>query len=998
MTDNSLLGSHQPPFEPGFNRWRSKSRGKLFLRLAQPEAENEASSGRVFWITGLSGAGKTTVGQELCSRLRAAGRSVTFLDGDALRAAISEDLGHSADNRRRSAMRNARLCQLLAGQGADVVCATISLFHEVQSWNRENIPGYREIYLRVPVDELRRRDSKGIYSGAQGGDARDVVGLDVPAEAPDAPDLVLDNYGALDVATVVDRILAVCARRDAAGAVQPASLVAFQTKAESLEALAPLLRNGHVLPQVRFSVGAWRSDAARVLAAVTAAPWGSGRVIVRSSARSEDGAAGGSQAGRYDSVLGVVGSTAVAQAIDRVIESFASDGSDDDQIFVQPMLDRVAMAGVVFSRSPSGGPYFIINYDDSSGLTDRVTAGVGDHLETFLCLKSRPDACPPSLAPVIALVSELETLLACDAIDVEFAIDDDGELYLLQARPLTVDPEGRAADAKVDAALADVARKVKLLSRPHPYLYGSRAIFGVMPDWNPAEIIGVRPWPLSLSLYRELITDAIWAYQRDNYGYKNLRSFPLLVSFCGLPYIDVRVSFNSFIPRDVPDDLAGRLVNYYIDRLLSEPHLHDKVEFEIIFSCYTLDLPKRMGRLAEAGFSPEDLAELSGALRHLTNRIIYGETALWRRDRAKIDLLARRLPTICNAQIDKIGRIYWLIEDCKRYGTLPFAGLARAGFIAVQLLQSFVEVGVLNTGERATFMASVDTVGSRIGQDFAQLPKADFLVRYGHLRPGTYDILSPRYDEAPDLYFDWSSARPTASAPPRFALSIEQLRRIEQLLKEHQLDIDVLSLIEFIKAGIEGREYAKFVFTRSLSDALSLIRQLGEDHGLSAEDCAFLNYDAIRTLYSESGSVREVLLESVAHGRERHALTRNLVLPPIIASPDEVFAFHLSPSQPNFITRKSVTAPVASVGDPPESFAGRILFVPSADPGFDWIFTRDISGFVTQFGGANSHMAIRAGELGIPAVIGAGEVLFRRWQTAGKLCLDCTNQKVLVIA
>jgi glutamine kinase len=964
----------------------------------EPEDEHEASPGRVFWITGLSGTGKTTVGRELSSRLRAAGRPVTFLDGDALRAAIAEDLDHSAGHRRRSAMRNARLCRLLARQGADVVCATISLFHEVQRWNRENIPGYREIYLRVPIDVLCRRDSKGIYTGAQRGNARDIVGLDVPAEAPEAPDLVLDNYGTLDVATAVDRILAVCASLDGAGLAQRTRPVAFKTKAESLEALAPLLRNGRVLPQVRFSVGDWRSNAAGMLAAVAAAPWGSERVIVRSSAQGEDGAAGSSLAGKYDSVLGVVGGAAVAQAIDRVIDSFANNGNDDDQIFVQPMLDRVAMAGVAFSRSPGGGPYFIINYDDRSGLTDRVTAGVGDNLEAFLCLKSRADACPPSLAPVIALVSELETLLACDAIDVEFAVGDDGQLYLLQVRPLAVDCLGQAADATVDTTLADVARKVELLSRPHPYLHGSRAIFGVMPDWNPAEIIGLRPWPLSLSLYRELVTDAIWAYQRDNYGYKNLRSFPLLVSFHGLPYIDVRVSFNSFIPRDVPDDLAGRLVNYYIDRLLSEPHLHDKVEFEIIFSCYTLDLPKRMGKLAEHGFSAEDLAELSGALRRLTNRIMHGYTALWRGDRAKIDVLAQRISTICNAPLDKISRIYWLIEDCKRYGTLPFAGLARAGFIAVQLLQSFVDVGVLNAEERATFMASVDTVGSRIGQDFAQLSREGFLARYGHLRPGTYDIVSPRYDEAPDLYFDWSSARPTVSGPPRFTLSIEQLRRIEQLLKEHELDIDVLSFIEFIKAGIEGREYAKFVFTRSLSDALSLIRQLGEDHGLSVEDCAFLSYDAIRSLYSESSSVRETLLESVRHGRERHALTRNLVLPPIIASPDEVFAFHLPPSQPNFITRKSVTAPVALVGDPPDSFTGRILFLPSADPGFDWIFTRGISGFVTQFGGANSHMAIRASELGIPAVIGAGESLFQRWQTARKLCLDCTNQKVLVIA
>jgi adenylylsulfate kinase-like enzyme/phosphohistidine swiveling domain-containing protein len=963
----------------------------------QQSAETTAATGRVYWITGLSGAGKTTIGQELWRRLRAAGRSVVFLDGDALREVIAEDLGHTTSSRHKSALRNARLCRMLSDQGQDVVCPTISMFHDVQQWNRENIPGYREIYLQVPLVELQRRDAKGIYAAAQRGELRDVVGLDVPAELPKAPDLTLDNFGALDVSAAVDRIWIECVLRDTTRSGMTTSALRFGTKAETLEMLAPRLRGARVLPQVCFSVAEWHRSRGRVLANIAAEPWGSRALIVRSSAQGEDGPTS-SQAGRYDSILGVVGAANLAQAVEQVIASYTRDGDSNDQVFVQPMLEHVSMAGVAFSRPPSGGPYYIVNYDERSGRTDLVTGGVGDNLQTLLCLRSRVDACPPALSAVIALVRELEDTFACDAIDVEFAIDGEGQLYLLQVRRLNVDRRNKCPDAQVDAALIDVARKVELLSRPHPFLHGSRSIFGVMPDWNPAEIIGLRPWPLSLSLYRELVTDAIWAYQRDNYGYQNLRSFPLLVSFHGLPYIDVRVSFNSFIPRDVPADLAGRLVNYYIDRLLAEPQLHDKVEFEIIFSCYTLDLPQRIGTLEQNGFSKSEITELSGALRRLTNRIIHGETALWRRDRAKIDLLAQRLPKIADAKIDKISRIYWLIEDCKRYGTLPFAGLARAGFIAVQLLQSFVAAGILDAEEHATFMASVDTVGSRIGHDFAHLTKAEFLSRYGHLRPGTYDILSPRYDEAPDMYFDWSGVRTGSGTQPRFALSIPQLRRIEQLLKEHQLEIDVLSLIEFIKAGIEGREFAKFVFTRSLSDALSLIRQMGEEYGLSVEDCAYMDYDAIRTLYSESGSVRERLLDSIAQGRARHALTRNLILPPVIAAPGEVFAFHLPPSQPNFITRKSVTAPVARVTDPADSFAGRILFVPSADPGFDWIFTRGISGFVTQFGGANSHMAIRAGELGIPAVIGAGETLYKRWQSAQKLCLDCTNQRVSLIA
>ena len=463
---------------------------------------------------------------------------------------------------------------------------------------------------------------------------------------------------------------------------------------------------------------------------------------------------------------------------------------------------------------------------------------------------------PQPLLPVVKLLAELELLLASDTLDIEFAVDRHGELYLLQVRPLVINTNAllpRPDD--FDRVVSHIACKVDLLSRQHPYLNGRRAIFGVMPDWNPAEIIGLRPKTLALTLYQEVITDSIWAYQRDNYGYKNLRSFPLMVSFHGLPYIDVRVSFNSFVPQDVDGALADKLVNYYIERLAAEPTLHDKVEFEIIFSCHTFDLAERISVLERHGFSKDEIIKLSESLRCLTNRIIHGETGLWRQDRAKIDILAKRLDTIRNAKIDKISSIYWLIEDCKRYGTLPFAGLARAGFIAVQLLRSLVTTGVLDEFEYAAFLANLETVGSRIGRDFASLSRTEFLERYGHLRPGTYDILSPRYDEAPDLYFDWAAPRAPAPAAPRFALSVTQLRQIERLLREHQLEHDVLGLIDFIKAAIEGREFAKFVFTRSLSEALVLIRQLGEEHGIGLEDCAFLDFTIIRDLYRESGAV-----------------------------------------------------------------------------------------------------------------------------------------------
>ena len=159
------------------------------------EENMDFNTGPVYWLTGLSGAGKSTIGNLLAERLRLAGESVIYLDGDVLREVFGHDRGHSLEDRLAVAYRNARLCRMLSEQGVTVVCATISMFEEVRSWNREHITSYREIYLRVAMETLIKRDPKGIYARALEGKLDHVMGIDLPIEEPISPDLILDNDG-----------------------------------------------------------------------------------------------------------------------------------------------------------------------------------------------------------------------------------------------------------------------------------------------------------------------------------------------------------------------------------------------------------------------------------------------------------------------------------------------------------------------------------------------------------------------------------------------------------------------------------------------------------------------------------------------------------------------------------------------------------------------------------------------------------------------------------
>lgn len=149
----------------------------------------------VYWLTGLSGAGKTTIGKILYNKLKAQHVNTVFLDGDTLRDVFGNDLGYSEDDRRACAMRYARLCRLMQQQEIHVVCCTISMFDSVRAWNREHIENYHEIYVKVSDETLRRRDQKGLYSRYQNGEEQELAGYQVGIELPKEPDLILVNDG-----------------------------------------------------------------------------------------------------------------------------------------------------------------------------------------------------------------------------------------------------------------------------------------------------------------------------------------------------------------------------------------------------------------------------------------------------------------------------------------------------------------------------------------------------------------------------------------------------------------------------------------------------------------------------------------------------------------------------------------------------------------------------------------------------------------------------------
>lgn len=163
--------------------------------------------GILYWITGLSGAGKTTIGNALYYQLKNEQDNLVILDGDILKNLVGDSLGYTKEDRKKRAYYYSSLCKTLTDQGISVIICTIAMYNEVREWNRKHIERYVEVFLSVDKEVLIRRDRKGLYSGQTAGKIKEVAGIDQDVEFPENPDIIIQNDGTKSVEECVEEIL-----------------------------------------------------------------------------------------------------------------------------------------------------------------------------------------------------------------------------------------------------------------------------------------------------------------------------------------------------------------------------------------------------------------------------------------------------------------------------------------------------------------------------------------------------------------------------------------------------------------------------------------------------------------------------------------------------------------------------------------------------------------------------------------------------------------------
>ena len=781
----------------------------------------------------------------------------------------------------------------------------------------------------------------------------------------------------------------------------------FKSKSLTLKLLKKQLKKSKIEDIFDFTVEQWINNENLILQKITKSF--STNIIIRSSAIGEDSIEK-SQAGNYLSILNIdpKSKSKVKSSIQSVINSYKNkkNFNKKNQILIQTQTNNIKISGVIFTRTPDiGSPYYIVNYE-TTGATDGVTKGVVNNtIKIFR--NSKLNKSQRIWKSLLDSIKEIEQVVNNSLLDIEFGITKSNKVVIFQVRPITtINSKNIIEDSKIEK-LIESSKKQFNKKNYEKSLFGKYTIFSDMADWNPAEIIGHDTNVLDYSLYDFLIMDYSWHKGREIIGYQKT-SINLMTRFGNKPYVDIRASFNSLIPDNINKKLKNKLIEFYFKKLEKYPYLHDKIEFEILFTCYEPFFQERLNELKSYNFKNSEIKILKQNLLEFTNKLINNFHSISEECNNSINQMKNNRIKIINKlskssrkNKDLFNASELLLKDCKSLGTIYFSTMARIAFIASIILKNLVRSGHVSEKFLDEFMNSINSPLSQFQNDQInymkkKITKKQFLQKYGHLRPGTYDITATRYDK--DSRFlqnmELLNFKQTKKNPIKF-------KNLDEIFKKSGLIFSEVDFYDFVKNSIVQREEMKFQFTKNLSDALEYIAEAGKNLGFTRDELSNLE---IKTIINDPKNLKiKTLTEKwnnkIQKSKEKHSLNKNMILPPIISSNDD-FSFISYPySKPNFITSKKLFSellPIKKI-DNLSILKEKIILLENADPGYDWIFSYHPSGLITKYGGVASHMAIRCAELGLPAAIGCGELLYEKLKHASKINLDCQNSQIIIL-
>jgi phosphoenolpyruvate synthase/pyruvate phosphate dikinase len=786
------------------------------------------------------------------------------------------------------------------------------------------------------------------------------------------------------------------------------NLSLFTSKSNVLQFLQKKVKCSHIEKIFVFTVEDWNFDRNLILSKIHN-NFLNKKIIVRSSAMGEDSEEN-SQAGSYESILNVKSNSKsdLISSISKVIKSYTdkSNNNIQNQILVQTQTQNIISSGVVFTRtSDTGSPYYVINYEDGESTVGVTHGSVNQTIKILRNSKNKKILKKWKL--LISSIGEIELILKTNLLDIEFGITKGNDIIIFQVRPIT-----SLQNSNVENLDTQIFNQVLKNQKKYLKLQNSSSILSKplilsdMADWNPAEIIGSNPNPLDYSLYDYLIMKNAWFAGRLFLDYRSFKPHSLMMKFGNKPYVNTNISFASMIPKIIDTKLAKKLMKYYLKKLNQNPHLHDKVEFDILFTCYDLSVKDNLKELSSENFSKKEIKEIHDSLLKFTKNILESFPTIKKNCNVLIlQMIKNRInksKLISNSSNykQKLELAEILLSDCKSLGTIPFSTMARIAFMATALLQSFVKKGFLTQTFMNNFMNSLNTPLSQFQNELilfsnGELSKKDFLTKFGHLRPGTYDITVERYDKDNPFL---KNIKFTNSKSNKIKY---HKNSIEKILNLNGFNLTSKEFFSFIHDSLTLREELKFEFTHNLSDALELISESGNDLGFFKDDLSYLEIETILKNYKKLSklNLKKLLSKKIKINKKSQKRNDLLVLPPIISSIDDFELIEYHDAKPNYITTKITTSELISLNDlkNTQNIENKIILLDHADPGYDWIFTRNPAGLITKYGGVASHMSIRCSEVSLPAAIGCGEIIYEKLQNASKIMLDCKNNQIIVL-